>query len=44
MHPHEQSASQPSSFNKRRNVGGGKRYGRAFRQSAWVANCEDAEI
>ena len=34
MHPHEQSASQPSSFNKRRNVGGGKRYGRAFRQSA----------
>ncbi|HEY1871085.1 MAG TPA: DEAD/DEAH box helicase [Chitinophagaceae bacterium] len=34
MHPHEQTVSQPSYFNKRRNAGGGKRYGRAFRQRA----------
>lgn len=34
MHPHEQTVSQPSYFNKRRNAGSGKRYGRTFRQSA----------
>jgi ATP-dependent RNA helicase RhlE len=34
MHPHEQSVSQTANSNNRRNVGGGKRYGRAFRQSA----------
>src|SRR6476620_10348129 len=34
MHPHEQSVSQTSNSNNRRNVGGGKRYGRTFRQSA----------
>ena len=34
MHPHEQSVSQNSNSNNRRNAGGGKRYGRAFRQSA----------
>jgi ATP-dependent RNA helicase RhlE len=34
MHPHEQSASQSSYSNNRRNAGSGKRYGRTFRQSA----------
>jgi ATP-dependent RNA helicase RhlE len=35
MHPHQQSvAQQPSYVSKRRNAGSGKRYGRAFRQSA----------
>lgn len=35
MHPQPKPASQqPSSFNKRRNAGGGKRYGRTFRQRA----------
>src|SRR5436309_4422624 len=33
MHPQPQ-ASQQSNFNKRRNAGGGKRYGRTFRQRA----------
>jgi len=34
MHPYEQTVSQPSHFNTRRNAGGGKRYGRTFRQRA----------
>ena len=34
MHPLEQTVSQPSYVNKRRNVGSGKRYGRTFRQRA----------
>jgi ATP-dependent RNA helicase RhlE len=34
MHPQGQTVSQASNFNKRRNAGGGKRYGRTFRQSA----------
>lgn len=35
MHPQPVSATQPSSsFNKRRNPGAGKRYGRTFRQRA----------
>lgn len=35
MHPQENvSAQQPSSFNRRRNPGAGKRYGRTFRQRA----------
>jgi len=34
MHPHEQTVSQASNFNKRRNAGSGKRYGRTFRQRA----------
>ena len=34
MHPHEQTVSQLSYLNKRRNAGGGKRYGRTFRQRA----------
>ena len=34
MHPHEQSGSQSSYSNNRRNAGSGKRYGRTFRQSA----------
>jgi ATP-dependent RNA helicase RhlE len=35
MHPQVQTVSQQSSsFNKRRNPGGGKRYGRTFRQRA----------
>jgi len=34
MHPHEQSVSQSSYSNNRRNAGSGKRYGRTFRQSA----------
>jgi ATP-dependent RNA helicase RhlE len=34
MHPSEQTVSQASYFNKRRNAGGGKRYGRTFRQRA----------
>ncbi|HYM95021.1 MAG TPA: helicase-related protein, partial [Chitinophagaceae bacterium] len=35
MHPQTQTVSQPvSSLNKRRSPGAGKRYGRAFRQSA----------
>jgi len=34
MHPLEQTVSQPSYVNKRRNAGSGKRYGRTFRQRA----------
>jgi len=34
MHPFEQTVSQPSYANKRRNAGSGKRYGRTFRQRA----------
>jgi len=34
MHPLEQTVSQPSYVNNRRNAGSGKRYGRTFRQRA----------
>ena len=34
MHPKELQESQQASFNKRRNTGGGKKYGRTFRQRA----------
>jgi len=34
MHPNEQTVSQSSYSNKRRTAGGGKRYGRTFRQRA----------
>jgi ATP-dependent RNA helicase RhlE len=34
MHPQTQTVTQQSSFNKRRNAGAGKRYGRTFRQRA----------